>query len=512
MVQPAKGVGERAPKTVSPEGGAKAPAAPTPETQPKTGVSVAAADSFSSPFAKALDRLRGSTIGFIADAIAAELSSSGIGGRPVEGWLKRSDRLAGIVKRAIEPGSGVSSPEFHKTLEALTDSRFTSGNSVRLLADGPSAWETRKAMIQGAQHNIKLMTWAFKNDETGNETAQLLIDKARLGVSVEVMVDYDFAQKEGYKEPVELLEQAAARGLPIKVLRWENPKRWGEGQHQKYLVVDHGAKAIAGGRNPCDVYYERGPKASWRDAEVEVSGPAAVELNRAFIRTWNDRLADPYKLPKGSFAPLKAPPLAPTAGGSAKTALVEHVPGGVESNITVATLAAIRASKKSFSMANAYLISIPAIRAELKAAAKRGVDVRVMTNSASTLDEAGLTIPILETVLELKAAGVKVYLQKPFQSNRVGSNTLHAKFWVADDSLHSMQSHNEHPRSEYYELEIALLTSDVRAAEDLKAYFEQLTAPSNADEIKEASQVVIPSDWMSKVRAWMMKNPFHRQS
>lgn len=464
------------------------------------------------------------TIDSIADVINAEIDSAGIFGKGAEDWGKRSARLAAqVAASALPPGSGVDGPAFVKELEALTGATFTAGNTVTLLADGPAAWEARKAAIAGATSDIKLMTWAFYDDATGLETAQRLVDKAKQGVRVSVMVDFDVAQKQGHREALALLETAAAQGLPVQVARWENPRHAGQGQHMKYLVIDHGQQVISGGRNPGDVYYERGDKAGWKDAEVQLRGPAAGELNRAFVKEWNQQAALHNALPDpvdalGNVTPrpqraamTDATRTAP-ATGPARSAVVEHVPGGKESNITVATLKAIRGAKTSFTMANAYLLSLPAVREELKAAVKRGVEVKVLTNSAESIDETAITAPILETVKELAAAGVKMFLQRNLQPGREGTSTLHSKYWVADGQLSSMQSHNEHPRSDYYEREVAVLTLDRGAGRDLEADFAALTAPGRATAITSADQVKVPDDLMTRFKAGLVKGLFFRQS
>ncbi len=456
---------------------------------------------------KKLDKVA-TALDTVGDLVRAGIDSSGLDGKGVEDWKKRSDRLGGLVRSSsIAAGSGVDSPAFAKEFERLTNSHFTTGNSTKLLPDGPAAWEERKQAINSATSDIKMMTWAFYDDDTGKQTAQLLIDKAKQGVSVSVMADFDVAQHSGHRQALAMLEKAAAEGLPINVHRWENPQHTAQGQHMKYLVIDSGKQVIAGGRNPGDVYYERGTKAAWKDTEVQVTGPAAGEMNRAFVNEWNSQaklhdgmktLADDTKMS------------GPT--GSGRTAVIEHVPGGDESNITMATLSAIRASKTSFHMANAYLLSLPAVREELKAAAARGVDVRVMTNSSDTIDETAISAPILETVKELSDAGVKMYLQKSLQPTREGTNTLHSKYWVADGQLTSVQSHNEHPRSDYYEREIAMVSLDGAAGKALEADFNTKTGAGNATTINSPEDVKIPDDLMSRFKARLIKGLFLRQS
>jgi cardiolipin synthase len=466
------------------------------------------------------------------EAIAAELKSSGVFGQGLEPWQERSDRLAGLVQASAAPaGGGVDTPQFKAEFERLTGSRFSAGNTVKLLADGPAAWDRRVELISSAKSDIKLTTWAFCDDDTGVETARLLIAKASEGVRVSVVVDGDTTAKPGYRMAVAMLEKAAAEGLPVSVNRWENPDVPGQGQHQKYLVIDHGKVAISGGRNPGDAYYQLGQaKAAWTDTEIELTGPAAGALNKSFVADWNRQAEFKRQEPepvgfneRGSLEGFTEPartvlPALPDktstarASGAVQTAVVEHSPGTRESNITAGTLLAIRGAKERFWMTNAYFLALPAVREELKAAVKRGVDVRLLTNSAESLDEPALSAPILAAVAELAAAGVKVFLQKNTQTGLAGENTVHSKYWVADGQLSSVQSHNEHPRSEYYERELAVVSQSGRSAKELAQEFSASTQAGRARAITDPSQVTLELGTIDKLRSAIFNKLLHRQS
>ncbi len=317
-----------------------------------------------------------------------------------------------------------------------------------MLIDGPASWRRRIAMIEGAKERISCLSWAFYDDTTGWDAARRLVAAAQRGVQVRVCVDAQVAEGATYAAPVRwMLEQEKASGaLPLEVVAWRDPVRPFDGQHRKILVVD-GRSAVLGGMNFGDAYShlprsaEFEAKATapagpgWRDTDVHVGGAAAVEAERVFARVWNGQIAS-----RGLRTPPMPAPTAPAraeaASGGVRAAVIEQLPGRDE-RILLSWLTAIDAATTSVEVTNAYLVRIPSVQAALLSAAKRGVRVRVLTNSLESLDEPILATAILTTVGELADGGVEVHLRK--------GSTLHAKTLVVDDTFSSVGSFNLHP-------------------------------------------------------------------
>ncbi|MCM2277928.1 MAG: phosphatidylserine/phosphatidylglycerophosphate/cardiolipin synthase family protein [Oligoflexia bacterium] len=426
----------------------------------------------------------------LAGAIDAELSARGLTqagkGAHYEDWVALSHRLNRDVDKVMAPFKGkrdlFDDPEFLKAYERETGATFTSGNTVKLLADAPAALARRLELIRGAKSEINFMTWAFYDDEGGRLIGRELIAKAKQGVKVRVIVDGQIAMKGDHSA---ILKEMAENG--VEVVRWRStdPLRRYDGQHRKVMIVD-GIESITGGRNPGDPYFHTGPADApkWTDSEIHIRGSASADSNRLFAEIWNDqvrarapatdgkRLLDGFEVHEIAES---APVPGPAAKGGARISVVNHVPGRDE-NIQRATLLAIEAARDSIDIANAYFILDPALYRALLRAKARGVKVRVFTNSAESIDEPAISIPILKSVNRLAAKGIEVYLKK--------GDTLHSKLMVVDGSYAWVGSHNLHPRSFRYEGEIIEPIRDRETAQGLSKIFTQ--------EIGQAARITEP--------------------
>lgn len=217
--------------------------------------------------------------------------------------------------------------------------------------------------------------------------------------------------------------------------------RW----HEKYLIVD-GQAAITGGMNVADEYMfggsgrqcHRGGKAAepWRDADVLLRGPSAAETHRAFARNWEHLT--------GKSLPAAVP--MPVAGSSSKVQFIQQHPrldGDRHiTNLMIESLKALEPGERAY-IASAYFLptgALEAFKIALADAARRGVDVRVVTNSEGSTDMPFLNRAALYSYEELLGAGVKVY-------ERTKENTLHTKAAIFGESVATVGSWNADNRS-----------------------------------------------------------------
>lgn len=416
----------------------------------------------------------------LAGMIDAEFQAHGMTpgtqGQVYQTWEQlAADNLAAVRRTQVPPrGPGQLScftePAFINELEQLQGAKFQPGNRVTALIDGPASFAKRSQLIDNAQKSIHLMTWAFYDDETGWETARKLVEKKEAGLDVRVVVDGQVAAGPGHHETLDFMQQHG-----VEVVRWRNSQRPYDGQHRKVMVVD-GQFAIAGGLNQGNVYSHQGEGPKWRDTDVLLEGPAVAECQKLFNEV--------------SGAPAEA--AVPAVAGSARSAVVNHVPGPQgDANILRATLKAIEGASETIDIENAYVITTPDLRQALGDALARGVRVRILTNSAESVDEPIVSAPILNSLPELVKAGAEVYLKQ--------GDTLHSKFMVVDGLFSSVGSHNLHPRSQRYEGEMMIHSLDVDAAGQLTAAFEKDLAA--ARKIESAEQIVVPNNTFTMLAA-----------
>lgn len=413
----------------------------------------------------------------LAGMIDAEFQAHGMTpdtqGQTYKTWEQLAAENLAAVRNTQVPARGpgmpscFTDPTFVAEMEAVQGARFVGGNRMTALIDGPASFAVRDRLIAGAQSSIRLMSWAFYDDTTGWDTARKLVEKQRQGVAVQVVVDGQVGSRPGNNETLDFLE---ANG--VEVIRWRDPKRPYDGQHRKLMVVD-GQSAVVGGINQGDVYSHRGEGPKWRDTDILLEGPAVNDCEQLFARI------------AGRPAPA---PASLAATGSARTAVVDHVPGPEgDAHILRATLKAIDGASESIDIENAYFISTPDIRQALLDALSRGVKVRLLTNSSESVDEPIVSAPILSSLPELIQAGAEVYLKQ--------GDTLHSKFMVVDGLFSSVGSYNLHPRSQRYEGEMNLNILDAGTANELIRAFENDL--QQARRVASAESIQVPQNLLT---------------
>jgi putative cardiolipin synthase len=183
-------------------------------------------------------------------------------------------------------------------------------HSVMLLDAGLDSLLSRVHLIASAKHSIDLQTFHFEQDDSGRLVLDALMDAARRGVHVRLLMDQLSGLDEariwshlaGYHRNFELrmynpLFRKAQFG-PLEfvagvVFQFGSLNRR---MHNKVMVVD-GTVGIVGGRNIQDEYFDWHPTYDYRDRDILVAGPAAREMTANFDAFWEDeRTLEPAEL------------------------------------------------------------------------------------------------------------------------------------------------------------------------------------------------------------------------
>ena len=77
-----------------------------------------------------------------------------------------------------------------KLSETVSDTPVTVGNDIRVFTEGAPKFATLKRDLRAARRFILLQYYIFNDDKIGNEIADILIERARAGVSVRVIYDH----------------------------------------------------------------------------------------------------------------------------------------------------------------------------------------------------------------------------------------------------------------------------------------------------------------------------------
>jgi cardiolipin synthase len=181
--------------------------------------------------------------------------------------------------------------------EAATGVPLIAGNKVTLLFDGPATMKEMMAAASAAKSSINLETYIFDQDEVGLQFADLLKQKRKEGVIVNVLYDAVGA----FGTPQTFFEQLREAGISVVAFNPVNPaQRVGKWElnnrdHRKLMVVD-GKIAFTGGINISSTYAnssffrsKRRPestdskKVGWRDTHIKIEGPAVAALQWHFL-------------------------------------------------------------------------------------------------------------------------------------------------------------------------------------------------------------------------------------
>ena len=334
-----------------------------------------------------------------------------------------------VIEEAFARASGVS---------------LVAGNDVRLLRDARENYPAWLEAIAAARRTIHFESYIIHDDETGREFARTLEARARAGVRVRVI--YDWLGAVG-KTSRRFWRELREGGVEVRCLnppRLLSPFAWLSRDHRKMLAVDGQVAFVTGlcvGRawvgDPA-----RGLE-PWRDTGIALRGPAVADLERAFAGMWA-RAGAPIP---GAELPVRE---SMRPAGEMAVRVIASMPGTAELYRLDQLIAA--AARRTLWLTDAYYVGTTPYVQSLRAAARDGVDVRLLVPGASDiwvlrgLSRAGYR-PLLE-------AGVRV-----FEWN---GSMLHAKTAVADGRWARVGSTNLNLQSWIgnWELDVAVEDED----------------------------------------------------
>jgi len=319
---------------------------------------------------------------------------------------------------------------------------------VRLLRDAAENFPAWLEAIRSAERSIFFESYIVGDDPTGREFRDALVAKARAGVRVRVLHDWLGSPGKlipGFWRP---LVAAGASVRTFNPPRFDSPLGWLSRDHRKSICVDGRVAYVSG---LCvDAAWLGDPvagKEPWRDTGIEIRGPGVADVERAFAQVWavtgaqlgNDELTDPATIPSAGDVLLRVVASAPATAGLMRL------------DQLIAAIARLR-----LWLTDAYFVPIPAYVQALCAAARDGVDVRLLVPGASD-------IPVISP---LSRSAYRPLLESGVRVFEWNGTMLHAKTAVADGRWARVGSTNLNLASFIgnYELDVAVEDADFAAA------------------------------------------------
>jgi cardiolipin synthase len=342
--------------------------------------------------------------------------------------------------------------------------RRVEGNHLRLLRDATENYPAWLDAISAAERYVCFENYIIRPDTSGGRLADALMAKARDGVSVRLL--YDWLGALG-KTPPRYWEALRAAGVEVRCFNPFRPTRplgWVQRNHRKSMVVDGDIGFITGlcvgdewAGDP-----ERGI-APWRDAGIEVRGPAVAEIERAFRRLWR-LIGPPMPEPEPNAEPAQP-------AGEVAMRVVAGEPSSAELLRLDQLIAA--AARESLWLSDAYYSGLPSHAQALRAAARDGVDVRLLVPGATDL-------PL---VRPLSRAGYRSLLESGIRVFEWNGPMLHAKTAVADERWARVGSSNLNVASWLANYELDAIVED--------ANFARVMARQYLEDLGNATEVVL---------------------
>ena len=405
---------------------------------------------------------------------------------------------------------------------------------LAVLKTGEDAFRARARLLDDARRSIRIQALIFRGDEAGLYFADRLKEKKAAGVDVKVIVDalsnldvdtqsmYFDLKRHGIE--VEGYEALYLNWLTADVTP-KDPFRPNKRFHDKMWIIDgedpERARAIVGGLNIANEYFriDDKPINRWRDQDVLLEGAIVDDVTAAFDRNYDYFKALKERLPKvinpdnswklsravlGRVARVKLPtwrkrPLKGRIEETLRTPpafdyvpvtarFLQSRPRFAEDYIKQAYDHLVDGARDRVIIANAYFVPSKAFVERLKAAARRGVHVRILTNSPETNDIGPVATLSRRVYADLLAVNEEPGAAAHVAAGRglevwewggpaYGEGTLHAKFAVVDEDHAIVGSYNLDPRSERLNSETAVVVRGAAAADALAREVVEVDLP-----------------------------------
>jgi cardiolipin synthase A/B len=351
--------------------------------------------------------------------------------------------------------------------QATTGLAPATATSVRLLVDGAATYDALIEAVAGARNHLHLEYYIYRPDRTGTRLRDALVERARAGVKVRLLLDAVGSGQVSARFLQPLLDAGGEHA-------WFHPTRFRPftrpwlnlRTHRKIVVVD-GEVAFTGGINITDEENERLHDNAYRDLHLRMQGEVVRSVQLVFMEDW--AYATGQK--REDFEGTRLWRAAGEAGADDARIAAQTLISGPDSSweaIHRLHVAAIHEARSRVWLATPYFVPGEAARMALTSAALGGLDVRLMVPKLS--DSRLVTFAARSYFDELLGAGVKVY--------EYGPRLMHSKALLCDDDVAIIGSANFDHRSFRLNFEISMLFRDRGVAADLARLLETDIAAS----------------------------------
>ena len=376
---------------------------------------------------------------------------------------------------------GVRDSLFMRTMQTFAGINLEPGNKVEVLANGatyPRLWQD----LRSARQTLTVQMYFSKPGVVADSMAKYLAERAQAKVRVLLLLDA-FGSQGLRGDWADRLEKAGVEIAWLRPLHWYTLHKAAQRSHVRVVVVD-GRVGYTGRFGLADYWLGEGrAENEWRESNARFEGRSVAQLQATFAAGWaeatGELITGDVFFPPASFADV----------GTVDAGVLHSVPtiGSTPAERFLAL--SISGARKTLYISNSYFVPDDDFRDLLISAAKRGVDVRVLT--------AGDKSDVKTTVYagrarypELIKGGVRVYEYQP--------TMMHAKTFVVDGVWSTVGSLNFDNRSLVFNNESNIVMLDEGVGATLDSLF--------VEDLRYSKEITLESldrrSWWAKTLEW----------
>jgi cardiolipin synthase len=368
----------------------------------------------------------------------------------------------------------VSDPEFPLMATMTTGAWLATGNRVEVMLNGDGTFPRLWQDLRSAQRSITLQLYYGAPGRMADTVSEILRQRAKAGVRVLLLYDAFGAADipSGHRDSLR------ASGIVVEPFRPIRLSTLHLAQHRSHVrgIVIDGRVGWTGGFGIDDKWLGDGLRGgSWRETNVRFEGPAVRQLQAAFAAAWVEATGVMFT----GRATIEAQPDAATAG------LLYTTPTLGSTAAERFFALSIAAARRTLYLTNAYFAPDRNFVDLLAAAARRGVDVRILTAGPRT-DVNVVRLAGRAWYETLLGAGVRVYEWQP--------TTLHAKTFVVDGEWSTVGSMNFDNRSMALNDESTLMVLDRAIGDEMNRIF--------LDDLRHSQEITLEA---FRARSWIQR-------
>ncbi len=343
------------------------------------------------------------------------------------------------------------------------------------------ALEAMKEDLRRAEKFIFMEYFILEEGQGFGQLREILEEKSAQGVEVRLM--YDDVGSIG-KANLRYAKELNQRGIHCRPFNPALPFLnlfLNNRDHRKITVID-GKVGYTGGFNLAEEYFHyTKPCGDWKDTAVRLEGRAVGNLTATFLELWNvnSRTNDDPAPYLDAVYPVEASGMVQPFGDSP----LDDKPVAEDVYLNLIGMA-----ERSVWFMTPYLIITDELSRALELAAKRGVDVRIITPGVP--DKKTVYAVTRSYYARLVRQGVRVFEYTP--------GFCHGKMCLCDGEVASIGTSNLDFRSLYLHFENNVLLYGGEAVAQMKQDFEEMFPQCR--EVTEKYRSVILKTWQCILR------------